>query len=43
MGQGSQAGRERKWYDSPHARLCVLGSSVRGTGVLRSLEAGIKR
>jgi len=42
MGQGSQAGRERKWYDSQHASLCVLGSYLRWTGFFRPLEAGIK-
>ena len=41
MGQGSPAGRERKWYDSQHASLCVLGSYLRWIGFLRPLEAGI--
>jgi hypothetical protein len=41
MGQGKSAGRQRKWHDSGHASLCVLGGSLRRAGVLRALEAGL--
>jgi hypothetical protein len=41
MSQGKPAGRERKWYDSSHASLCLLGSYLRRTGFFAALEAGL--
>jgi hypothetical protein len=43
MGQGKrkQAAEERKWYDSGHASLCVLGSYLRLIGFFRPIEASI--
>lgn len=42
MGQGKVAGPERKWYDSGHASLCVLGSYLRQAGFFEVLEAGLR-
>jgi hypothetical protein len=42
MSEGSTAGRARKWHDSAHASLCVLGSYLRQIGFFRPLAEGIK-
>jgi hypothetical protein len=42
MAQGKSARRQRKWHDSSHASLCVLGSYLRWIGFFRPLEVGIK-
>ncbi|MDQ4024496.1 MAG: hypothetical protein M3217_03240 [Actinomycetota bacterium] len=34
--------RRRKWFDSAHASLCLLGGYLRLTGFFRPLEEGIK-
>jgi hypothetical protein len=42
MGQHSSPGpRPRKWFDSAHASLCVLGSHLRQTDFFGPLEAGV--
>ncbi len=33
---------ERKWYDSPHASLCLLGAHLRRTGFFAPLEAHVQ-
>ncbi len=34
--------RRRKWFDSAHASLCLLGGYLRLTGFFRPLEEGLK-
>lgn len=41
MEQGNRVARERKWYDSSHASLCVLGTYLRQRGFLARLEHGL--
>ncbi len=42
MKKGSKAaGRERKWHDSAHASLCMLGGYLRRIGFFRPLEEGV--
>jgi hypothetical protein len=41
MGQRRQRERERKWYDSSHASLCVLGAYLRRSGFFAALQAGL--
>jgi type II secretory pathway component PulM len=38
MKQHSRRARERKWLDSGHASLCLLGSYLRRTGFFQPLE-----
>ncbi len=38
MKQGSKRGNGRKWFDSSHASLCVLGGFLRTIGFFRPLE-----
>jgi hypothetical protein len=33
---------QRKWYDSGHASLCLLGDYLRRTGFFQSLEEQVK-
>ncbi len=33
---------ERKWYDSPHASLCLLGAHLRRIGFFAPLEAQVQ-
>jgi hypothetical protein len=40
MGKSSK--RRRKWHDSAHASLCLLGSYLRLIGFCRPLEEGVK-
>ena len=42
MGQHSSSRpRQRKWFDSAHASLCLLGSYLRLVGFFRPLEEGL--
>ncbi len=42
MEQCSGGARERKWYDSGHASLCLLGCYLRQIGFFRPLEEGLR-
>ena len=42
MEQCSGGARERKWYDSGHASLCLLGCYLRQIGFFRPLEEGFR-
>ncbi len=42
MDQCKGGGRERKWYDSGHASLCLLGGYLRRIGFFRPFEKGIR-
>jgi hypothetical protein len=42
MDQCSGAARERKWHDSGHASLCLLGWHLRQIGFFRPLEEGLR-
>jgi hypothetical protein len=42
MDQCSGGARERKWYDSGHASLCLLGCYLRQIGFFRPFEEGIR-
>jgi len=42
MAEGSTAARQRKWHDTGHASLCVLGAHLRRIGFFRPLEEGLK-
>lgn len=42
MRKHSKAARARKWFDSAHASLCLLGGYLRRTGFFRPLEEGVK-
>jgi hypothetical protein len=42
MDQCSGGARERKWYDSGHASLCLLGCYLRQIGFFRPLEEGLR-
>jgi hypothetical protein len=33
--------RQRKWFDSGHATLCLLGTALRRHGILQALELGL--
>jgi hypothetical protein len=33
---------ERKWYDSPHASLCLLGAHLRRIGFFVPLETHVQ-
>jgi hypothetical protein len=38
----SPRSQERKWFDSAHASLCLLGEHLRRTGFFRALEQEVK-
>ena len=38
----STRSQERKWFDSAHASLCLLGEHLRRTGFFRALEHKVK-
>src|SRR5712692_4034570 len=42
MDEGSGARQQRKWFDSGHASLCLLGAYLRRTGFFQTLADGIK-
>lgn len=42
MVQSTTAGQERKWYDSAHASLCLLGTYLKRTGFFTPIETGVK-
>jgi hypothetical protein len=42
MDKCSGAARERKWHDSGHASLCLLGAYLRRSGFFRPLEEGLR-
>ncbi|MDQ5853635.1 MAG: transposase [Chloroflexota bacterium] len=42
MKQHSRRARERKWWDSSHASLCLLGSYLRRTGFFQPLEEQVR-
>jgi hypothetical protein len=42
VAKGSRARRRRKWHDSAHASLCLLGFYLRLTGFFRPLEEGVR-
>lgn len=42
MRNDTTATRDRKWYDSAHASLCLLGAHLRRIGFFRPLEAGVR-
>jgi hypothetical protein len=42
VDKGSGAARERKWHDSGHASLCLLGSYLRRVGFFRPWEEGLR-
>jgi hypothetical protein len=42
MTQGTTARTPRKWYDSSHASLCLLGSYLRQLGFFKPLEQRVK-
>ena len=42
MRKDSKPGRARKWFDSSHASLCLLGEHLRRTGFFRALEQEVK-
>jgi len=42
MCKHSTAGTQRKWYDSAHASLCMLGSYLCATSFFRPIEEGVK-
>ena len=42
MRKHSKRARARKWCDSGHASLCVLGEHLRRTGFFRPLEEGVR-
>jgi hypothetical protein len=42
MKQHSRRARERKWFDSGHASLCLLGSYLRRTGFFQTLEEQVQ-
>ncbi len=42
MDQCNGGGRERKWYDSRHASLCLLGWYLGQIGFFRPFEEGIR-
>jgi hypothetical protein len=43
MRKESKPGRARKWFDSSHASLGLLGEHLRRTGFFRALEQEVKR
>jgi hypothetical protein len=42
VAKGSRARRRRKWHDSGHASLCLLGLYLCLTGFFRPLEEGVR-
>lgn len=42
MTQDNTAHSQRKWYDSAHASLCLLGSYLRQIGFFKPLEQRVK-
>lgn len=42
MRKDSSSRRRRKWHDSAHASLCLLGAYLRLIGFFRPLEAAVK-
>ena len=42
MKKGSKRARERKWFDTAHASLCLLGSYLRLVGFFQPLEEKVK-
>ena len=42
MKKDSRSARQRKWFDSGHASLCLLGGYLRWTGFFRPLEEGLQ-
>ena len=42
MSKHSKKSRQRKWFDSVHASLCLLGSYLRWMGFFRPLEEKVK-
>ncbi len=42
MCKHTTAGPARKWYDSAHASLCMLGAYLRAVAFFRPIEEGVK-
>jgi hypothetical protein len=42
MTQDNTTGSQRKWYDSGHASLCLLGTDLRQIGFFKPLEQRVK-
>jgi len=42
MCKHTTANQQRKWYDSAHASLCVLGAYLQAIGFFRPIEEGVQ-